>query len=69
MTGYQPMTLAEHLAAEDDSGSPEWADDRRLRRFWFPDDLPSGRAEALVHAPAAFRSRGIFLSARDLEAA
>jgi hypothetical protein len=61
--------LAEHLSGHDDSGPPHWADDRRLRRFWFPDDLPSAQAEAWVSAPAAFRSRGIFLSAHDLEAA
>jgi hypothetical protein len=61
--------LAEHLSGHDDSGAPSWADDRRLRRFWFPDDLPSARAEAWVTAPAAFRSRGIFLPAHDLEVA
>ncbi|MFL6074570.1 MAG: hypothetical protein ACJ73S_14340 [Mycobacteriales bacterium] len=61
--------LAEHLAARADTAAPAWAEGRRLRRFWFPDDLPSARVEALVHAPAAFRSRGIFLSPRDLEAA
>jgi hypothetical protein len=36
---------------------------------WFPSSLPSKRMEALVWAPAAFRKHGVYLSARDLEAA
>jgi hypothetical protein len=42
---------------------------RVLRRPWFPAELEIQRAEALVWAPAAFRKHGVYLSARDLEAA
>ncbi len=61
--------LAEHLAAQADSAAPSWAEERFLRRWWFPFDLPSQHVEALVHAPMAFRRRGVFVSARNLEAA
>jgi hypothetical protein len=40
-----------------------------LRRPWFPAELKTQRADALVWAPAAFRKHGVYLSARDLEAA
>ena len=46
--------LAEHLAARDGRGAPSWTDTRRLRRFWFPFNTPAPRADAIVHAPAAF---------------
>ena len=36
---------------------------------WFPAELRVQRADALVWAPAAFRKHGVYLSARDLEAA
>jgi hypothetical protein len=58
--------LAEHLAARDGHAAAEWADDRRLRRFWFPFDTPFTRADAIVHAPAAFRGRGIFIAPENL---
>lgn len=61
--------LAEHLAAQDDNAAPSWTQDRFLEQWWFPFDLPSQHVEALVHAPMAFRRRGVFLSARNLEAA
>ena len=61
--------LAEHLAARHDLAPPEWADLRVLRRPWFPAELAIQRADALVWAPAAFRKHGVYLSARDLEAA
>jgi hypothetical protein len=61
--------LGEHLAAQHDLAPPHWADARVLRKPWFPADLGILRAEALVHAPAAFRKHGVYLSARDLEAA
>jgi hypothetical protein len=38
-------------------------------RFWFPFNTPSARADALVHAPAAFRRRGIFVAPQELEVA
>jgi hypothetical protein len=61
--------LAEHLAAAHDLAPPQWAEPRVLRRPWFPSELRTKRTEALVWAPAAFRKHGVYLSARDLEAA
>jgi hypothetical protein len=61
--------LAEHLAARLDLAPPPWAESRVLRRPWFPAELQIQRAEALVWAPAAFRKHGVYLSARDLDAA
>ena len=61
--------LAEHLAARHDQAAPEWTEIRVLQRPWFPGELETQRADALVWAPAAFRKHGVYLSARDLEAA
>ena len=61
--------LAEHLAAKHDLAPPDWAELRVLGRPWFPAQLRVQRADALVHAPAAFRKHGVYLSAADLEAA
>ncbi|MDP9795151.1 hypothetical protein J2S43_003663 [Catenuloplanes nepalensis] len=61
--------MAEHLAAQHDLAPPAWTRSRTLRTPWFPAELPSQRMEALVWAPAAFRKHGVYLSARDLEAA
>ena len=61
--------LAEHLAAQHDLAPPPWAESRTLRRPWFPAELQIQRVEALVWAPAAFRKHGVYLSARDLDAA
>jgi hypothetical protein len=61
--------LAEHLAARLDRSPPDWSRSRVLATPWFPSSLPSKRMEALVSAPAAFRKHGVYLSARDLEAA
>jgi hypothetical protein len=61
--------MAEHLAAQMDLAPPEWSRARVLATPWFPSSLQSKRMEALVSAPAAFRKHGVYLSARDLEAA
>jgi hypothetical protein len=61
--------LAEHLAAQHDLAPPAWTELRVLDRPWFPSQLQVQRADALVHAPAAFRKHGVYLSAADLEAA
>jgi hypothetical protein len=61
--------LAEYLAAQHDRVAPEWTEIRALRRPWFPAELAVQRADALVWAPAAFRKHGVYLSAKDLEAA
>ena len=60
---------AEHLAAKLDLAPPDWSRPRVLATPWFPSSLPSKRMEALVWAPAAFRKHGVYLSARDLDAA
>jgi hypothetical protein len=61
--------LAEHLAMRDGEPGPEWSASRGLRRFWFPFDSPGARAQALVHAPAAFRRRGVFVADYEIDAA
>ena len=61
--------LAEHLAAKDGRGAPPWAEGRSLRRFWFPFNTRAARVDAVVHAPAAFRCRGVFVAAQELNVA
>lgn len=61
--------LAEHLAARDGRGAPTWVEPRSLRRFWFPFNTRAARVDALVHAPAAFRRRGVYVAAHELEVA
>ena len=61
--------LAEHLAARDGRGAPSWVESRSLRQFWFPFNTRAARADAIVHAPAAFRRRGVFVAAQELEVA
>lgn len=58
--------VAEHLAARDGRGAPEWAAHRRLAVFWFPFNTAAARVDALVHSPASFRSRGIFIAPEEL---
>ena len=61
--------LAEHLAARDGRGAPSWVESRSLRRLWFPFNTRAARVDALVHAPAAFRRRGVYVAAQELEVA
>lgn len=61
--------LAEHLAAKDGRGAPAWVETRSLRRFWFPFNTRAARVDAVVHAPAAFRRRGVYVSAQELNVA
>ena len=59
----------EHRCMHDGIVAPEWVFDesRYLDEFWFPGpDLDFFRAEAIVHSPAAFETRRVFLSAREL---
>jgi hypothetical protein len=58
--------LAEHLAAWDGRAAAYWAESRSLRRFWFPFNTRAARVDAVVHAPAAFRRRGVHLAAQEL---
>lgn len=61
--------LAEHLAFHDDAQIPGWVEDseRFLDRFWFPTNTAAARADAIVHAPASFRRRGVFIERRSLQ--
>jgi hypothetical protein len=61
--------LAEHLAMRDGKAAPAWSASHGLRRFWFPFDTPGARAQALVHAPAALRRRGVFVADYEIDAA
>jgi len=61
--------LAEHLSARDGHAAPPWAESRSLRRFWFPFNTRAARVDAVVHAPAAFRRRGVYVAAQELEVA
>jgi hypothetical protein len=42
---------------------------RSLQRFWFPFNTRAARVDAIVHAPAAFRRRGVFVAPQELEVA
>ena len=63
--------IAEDLCVAAGVPSPPWVNDplRFLVGFWWVSDLPSGRARALVHAPASYRRRGVMLDRHDLQAA
>jgi hypothetical protein len=61
--------LAEHVAARDGRGAPSWGEFRSLRRFWFPFNTRAARVDALVNSPAAFRRRGVYVAAHELEVA
>jgi len=61
--------LAEHLAARDGHGAAPWTRGRSLRRLWFPFNTRAARMDALVHAPAAFRSRGVYVAPQELDVA
>jgi hypothetical protein len=63
------VLFAGHLAMRDGEDAPRWAASRVLRRFWFPFDTPGLRAQALVHAPAALRRRGVFVADYEIDAA
>jgi hypothetical protein len=61
--------LAEHVAARDGRAGPVWAEERSLPQFWFPFNTRAARADAVVHAPAAFRRHGVYISPQELEVA
>lgn len=62
---------AEDLCVDAGIAPPSWVQEpsRFLDGAWWVSDLPSGRAQALVHAPASYRRRGIMIDRHDLEAA
>lgn len=61
--------LAEHLAAKDGRGAPPWVEQRSLRQLWFPFNTRAARVDAIVNAPAAFRRRGVYVAAHELDVA
>jgi len=61
--------LAEHLSARDGHAAPLWVESRSLRQFWFPFNTRAARVDAVVHAPAAFRRRGVYVATQELEVA
>jgi hypothetical protein len=61
--------LGEHLAAKDGQAAPSWAEARTLRQFWFPFNSRAARVDAVVNAPAAFRRRGVYVAAQELNVA
>jgi hypothetical protein len=61
--------LAEHVAARDERATPSWTEERTLRQFWFPFNTRAARVDAIVHAPAAFRRRGVYVAPQELEVA
>lgn len=54
------------LRPRNGEGAPSWAELRSLRRLWFPFNTRAARVDALVHAPAAFRRRGVYVAAQEL---
>ena len=58
--------LAEFLTARDGRGAAAWTAGRRLAVFWFPFNSAAARVDAIVHSPASFRSRGIFVAPQEL---
>lgn len=63
--------IAEDLSVKSGIAPPNWAIDeqRFLDHAWWVSDLPSGRAQALIHSPASFRRRGVMLDRHDLQSA
>ncbi len=61
--------LAEHLGEMDGHAAPPWADRRSLRQLWFPFNTRAARVDALIHAPAAFRRRGVYVAPEELRVA
>lgn len=65
-----PAALPGHAAARDGRHpAPGRAEDRALPSSWFPFNTRAARADAIVHAPAAFRRRGVYVSPQEPEAA
>ncbi|WP_420623490.1 hypothetical protein [Candidatus Poriferisodalis sp.] len=59
----------EHRCMHEGITAPAWVydDARDLDQFWFPGpDLDFFHVEAIVHCPAAFEARRVFLPAREL---
>lgn len=61
--------LAEHLTSREGKSAPQWTSNKILEKFWFPFNTRAARVDALVHSPAAFRRRGIFIAPQELQVA
>lgn len=62
--------LAAHLAERDGWTPPTWASDPdRRTEPWYVAQSPAFYAEADRESPPAFRSRGVYISANDLNRA
>jgi hypothetical protein len=61
--------LAEDLCVFNGEVPPQWvnSDVRTLTSAWWVSTLASGRAQALLHCPAALRRRGVMIDRHDLE--
>ena len=61
--------IAEDLCVLNGEVPPQWvnSDMRTLTSAWWVSTLASGRAQALVHCPAALRRRGVMIDRHDLE--
>lgn len=61
--------IAEDLCVLGGEVPPQWvnSDARTLKNAWWVSSLAAGRAQALVHSPAALRRRGVMIDRHDLE--
>lgn len=61
--------LAEHLAVHRGLPVPPWVYERErfLEQWWFPTSFQSLHALAIVHSPASFRRRGIFVDETEFQ--
>jgi transcriptional regulator with XRE-family HTH domain len=61
--------IAEDLCVLVGEVPPQWvnSDARTLKNAWWVSSLAAGRAQALVHCPAALRRRGVMIDRHDLE--
>jgi transcriptional regulator with XRE-family HTH domain len=61
--------IAEDLCVLGGEVPPQWVnnDARTLKSAWWVSSLAAGRAQALLHCPAALRRRGVMIDRHDLE--
>jgi transcriptional regulator with XRE-family HTH domain len=61
--------IAEDLCVLVGEVPPQWvnSDARTLKNAWWVSSLAAGRAQALVHCPAALRRRGVMIDRHDLQ--
>jgi transcriptional regulator with XRE-family HTH domain len=61
--------IAEDLCVLGGEVPPQWvnSDARTLKSAWWVSSLAAGRAQALLHCPAALRRRGVMIDRHDLE--